>query len=140
MQPSLRTMSAAPQSPSALTGMVRRTPPESGADISSGSRSRDLDLAEEAIAPECGREIGAQDLHGHAPAVFEVLRQVDRSHATLADLTIDAVAHGQRGAEPVEVLAHSAPAATSRSAFWMSTSRGVCGRRTMTILPSAATS
>ena len=51
----------------------------------------------EALGAERGGQLGAQDLHRHLAVVLEVLGEVDRRHAALAELPFDAVAVGERG-------------------------------------------
>ena len=58
-----------------------------------------LDLAGEALGPECGGELGAEHLHGHLAVVPQVLRQVDRGHPPAPELALDDVAVGQGGLE-----------------------------------------
>ena len=55
----------------------------------------DLDLAQEALADR-GRKVWAQCLDRHRALMLEVTAQVDRRHATAADLAIDPVAAGKR--------------------------------------------
>ena len=66
----------------------------------------DLDLGQEPLAAEHGGELGVQHLDGDLAAVPQVLGEVDRGHAALADLALEAVPVGQRGLEPVEQLGH----------------------------------
>ncbi len=54
-----------------------------------------LDLAEEALAADDGRELGVEDLDGDLAAVLQVLGEVDRGHAALAELALDAIAVAQ---------------------------------------------
>ncbi len=54
-----------------------------------------LDLGEEALGADDGGEFRAQDLDGDGAIVLEVVGQVDRGHAPLAELALDAVAVGQ---------------------------------------------
>ena len=59
-----------------------------------------LDLAQEALGADDGGEFGAEDLDGDGAIVLEVVREVDRGHAALAELALDAVAVGQcRGSD-----------------------------------------
>ena len=58
-----------------------------------------LDFPEEALGAECGGELGAENLDGHLAMVLEVLGEVDRGHAALAELALDAVAITQCGSE-----------------------------------------
>jgi len=53
------------------------------------------DLGQEAFGAHHGRQLGLEDLEGHLPVVAQVLRQVHRGHAALAELALDAVAAGK---------------------------------------------
>ncbi len=55
-----------------------------------------LDLGQEALRPDDGRELGLQDFQRDLTLVAEVLGQVDRGHAALAELALDAVAALER--------------------------------------------
>ena len=61
----------------------------------------DADLGQEAFGAEDGGELGAEDLEGHLAVVLEVVGEVDRRHAALAELALDAVAVGDQGLQPV---------------------------------------
>jgi hypothetical protein len=67
---------------------------------------RDLDLAEKALSAERGGEVFAQDLNRDLAVVLQVMGQVDGGHATAAELTLDAVAIGQRTAQSLEEIRH----------------------------------
>ena len=66
----------------------------------------ELDLGQEALGPDHGRQLGPEDLKRHAPVVPDILGQVDRGHTPGADLPVKAVAVGQGGLEPAEELGH----------------------------------
>jgi len=53
---------------------------------------RRLDLGQEALGTDDGGELGLEHLQRDAAVVLLVARQVDRRHAALAELTLDAVA------------------------------------------------
>ena len=55
-----------------------------------------LDLAEEALGAERGGELGAEHLDGDLAVVLQVVGEVDRGHAALAELALDPVG-GRRG-------------------------------------------
>ena len=59
----------------------------------------DLDLGEEPLGAEHGGELGLEDLDGDLAVVLEVVGEIDRRHAALAELALDAVAVGQGGLE-----------------------------------------
>jgi hypothetical protein len=60
---------------------------------------RGLDFRDEALGAQHGGELGLEDLECHLAVVFQILGEIDRGHAALAELTLDAVAIGQSGAE-----------------------------------------
>ena len=66
----------------------------------------DLDLAGEPLGAERGGQLGAQDLHRHLAVVLQVLGEVHRRHAALAELALDAVAAGERGGQAFHSRAH----------------------------------
>ena len=55
-----------------------------------------VDLANEPPAAELGGELRAHDLHGHAAAVAQVAREVDRGHAAAPELALHLVRIAQR--------------------------------------------
>ena len=55
----------------------------------------DLDLLEEPLRADDRGQLGAQHLERHLAAVLEILGEVDRGHATRAQLPLDAVAIGE---------------------------------------------
>src|ERR1043166_4382260 len=60
---------------------------------------RRLDLTEETIAAECGREVRVQNLDGDVAIVLDVSREVHCRHAPHSELALDAVAACQCGVE-----------------------------------------
>ena len=60
------------------------------------------DLLEEPFRANDHGELGLQHLERDLPVVAEVLRQIHRGHAALAQLPLDPVAVGQRGGEPLD--------------------------------------
>lgn len=70
-----------------------------------------LDLAEEALGADHRREFGLQHLDGDLALVLEVLGEVDGGHASLPELTLDAVSVGEGGGEAIKRSAHLTPAA-----------------------------
>jgi hypothetical protein len=55
------------------------------------------DLREEALRPDYGGQLGLQDLERDLPVVLDVLGQIDRRHAALTELPLDAVLAVQCG-------------------------------------------
>ena len=55
--------------------------------------------AQEPVGAEDGGKLGLEDLERDLAVVLEVLGEVHRGHAALAELTLDAVAVGQGGDE-----------------------------------------
>ena len=62
---------------------------------------REPDLLQEPLGAEDRGQLRAQDLDGDLAVVLEVLRQVHRGHAALAQLPLDAVAVGEGGGERI---------------------------------------
>jgi len=58
-----------------------------------------FDLDEETLGPNDFRQLRFEDLEGHAAVVLDVLGQVDRGHAALAEFTCDGVATRQSGVQ-----------------------------------------
>jgi hypothetical protein len=52
----------------------------------------DLDLGQKAFSPDNRSQFRLQDLEGHFAVVLEVVGQVDRGHAALAQFTLDGIA------------------------------------------------
>src|SRR5439155_4402671 len=86
-----------------LAGVVQ------GEDMGMGEARRDLDLAQEALGTEGGRQFGTEHLDRDAAAVFQVLGQVDRRGAPVAELPVDRVTIGQGGLQTRENLSHVVP-------------------------------
>ena len=61
-------------------------------DVRMGEVRRDLDLAQEAIAPEALGDFRPQHLEGDPPPVPEVAREVHDGPSTVTDLPVDDVA------------------------------------------------
>ena len=53
-----------------------------------------LDLAQEPLGAEVCGKVRTQDLERHLAMVSQVHGEIDRSHAALTELTLDAVAVG----------------------------------------------
>ena len=58
-----------------------------------------FNLTEESFRTEGLGQVRVEDLHGHFAVVLEVLSEIDRSHPTRTDLTLDAVAVGKSSLE-----------------------------------------
>ena len=59
----------------------------------------DLDLFQETVCADHGRQFGAEDLEGDMPIVAYVVCEVDRRHAASAEQALDAIAAGEGGTE-----------------------------------------
>ena len=90
-------------------------------DVGMLQARRDVDLPQEPLGPEADREVRMQHLDCHRAAVPAVLGHVHRRHAPAADLPLDAVPAGQRGADAIRLLVHQLFAASSSSFFRAST-------------------
>ena len=73
-----------------------------------GERGGDLDFPEKPLGSDGGGDLVAQHLDGDGPVVPDVLGQVDRGHAPVAELPLDQVPAGQGGRNPQRV-AHPVP-------------------------------
>ena len=73
-------------------GLARVDQPEDVRVLEIGG---DLDLGQEALAAEDGGELGVEDLDRDLAAVLQVLGEIDRGHAALAQLAHEAIAVGQ---------------------------------------------
>ncbi len=63
---------------------------------------RYLDLAQEALRPDGGGQLGMQNLEGHLPAMLGVLREVDGRHPASPHLAINDIAPRQAHPKAVE--------------------------------------
>ena len=70
-------------------------------------RRRGLDLHHEPFGADDGGELGLEDLERHLAVVLQVLREVDRGHAALAQLPLDAVAVGEGGNKAGKRVRHA---------------------------------
>ena len=107
----------------------------------------DLDLAEEPVAAEDGRQLGLEHLDGDAAVVLQVLGEKDDRHPALAELALDAVAVAERRlscsrrsmVRPFRVLERMCPARSGRASerLWgPASSRGV--RRSLAVAAPSA--
>ena len=69
------------------------------------------DLAHEPVGPDHRGQLGAQDLDRDLAVVLEIVGEVDRGHAALAQLPLDAVAVGERSRKRRDSISHGAPVA-----------------------------
>ncbi len=74
----------------------------------------DLDLGQEPFGAEHGGQLGAKDLHRDLAVVLEILREVHRGHAALAQLALNAVAVTKGGGEAVGLETHRLASSTAR--------------------------
>ena len=75
-------------------------------DVGMLQRGGGLDFHHEPLGADDGGELRLQDLERHLAVVLEVLRQVHRGHAALAELPLDAVAVGEGGGEAGKRVSH----------------------------------
>jgi hypothetical protein len=61
-----------------------------------------LDLGQEALAADDGRELGLEHLYRDLPVVPQVSREIDLGHATFAELPLDVIATGQGRVQPLD--------------------------------------
>jgi hypothetical protein len=78
---------------SALTWLSRYlTGVEQAQDVGVLELGGEADLPEEALGAEDGRKVGPEHLHRNLPVMLEVTSEVHRGHATMTELSLDAVA------------------------------------------------
>ena len=71
-----------------------------------GETGGELDLAEEPVGADRGREVGPEDLEGDLAVVAEVLGQEHDGHAALAELALELVAPGETAFELLLQFVH----------------------------------
>jgi hypothetical protein len=76
-------------------------------DVRMGEVRSDLDLSQEAIAPEALGDVRPQHLERDPPAVPQVARQVDNSPTAVTDLPLDDVAALEGSTEAVGEVGQS---------------------------------
>ena len=74
-----------------------------------------LDLAEKPLGAELGGQARVQHLEGDRPPVSQVAREIDRGHASTAELSLDRVAVRQPALEPDEGIGQKATATPARA-------------------------
>ena len=84
-----------------VRGAVHLAAVDQAEDVRVLQRRDGLDLTQEALGADDGGQLGTQHLDGHLAPVLEVLGEVDRGHAALAQLALEAVAVGDQGLQPV---------------------------------------
>ena len=70
---------------------------------------RRLDLGEEPLGAHDGGQLGLEHLERDLPLVPEVFGQVDRGHAALAELALDAVAALEGRVQAGDGIGHGRP-------------------------------
>ena len=97
-----------------VRGAVHLPAVDQAEDVGVLQRRDGLDLTQEALGADDGGQLGAEDLDGDLAVVLEVLGEVDRGHAALAQLALEAVAVGEGGTQGVR-HAHGAPGGLERA-------------------------
>ena len=85
---------------------VRVTRVDQGEDMRMVEPRGDPDFGQEALRAEHGAELGAKDLDGDLSIVLEIVGEIDRGHAALTQLPLDAVAVGEGHLEATLKLGH----------------------------------
>ena len=75
-------------------------------DVRVGESGGELDLAEEPVGADRGREVRPEDLQGDLAVVAEVLGEEHDGHAALAELALEAVAAGETAFELLLQFVH----------------------------------
>jgi len=68
--------------------------------------SHEADFTYEPVRADFGGDIPPQDLHRDLPAVPNVVREVHRRHATLAEFSLDVVTARKSTAEGIQLIDH----------------------------------
>jgi len=68
--------------------------------------SDDLDLLQEPLGTECGRQLWMQDLESDLPVVLEVLCEEHHSHAATTYFTLNGVAIAKCSGETFQQVRH----------------------------------
>ena len=68
--------------------------------------SGDRNLAQEPLGAERLGQLGTQDLDSSLALVLQIVSEVDRGHAALTQLAIDAVSPDERGAQKRQGVFH----------------------------------
>ncbi len=71
-------------------------------DMGVGQVGGDFDFTEEPFWTERGSEVGPENLDRDLPVVAQVVGQVHRGHAAMAEFALDLVAACQRGSQVLE--------------------------------------
>jgi hypothetical protein len=75
---------------------------DEGEDVRVVEPRGELDLTEKPVSAEHRGQLRAQDFEGDVPVKLEVVCEVDGGHAALTQLTVEAVAIGERNPERVQ--------------------------------------
>ena len=65
---------------------------------------RGVDLGEEPLGADGGGEIGLEHLERHVAVVAEIPGQIDRGHAALTELALDAIAALEGGVQALNLI------------------------------------
>src|SRR2546426_3199280 len=77
---------------------------------------READLSEEPLGAEDGRKLRAEHLERDGAIVLEIAGEIDRGHATAAELALDRVTAREGGLKAADEIAHRGAAVTRASA------------------------
>ena len=80
---------------------VRRTRIKERQNMRVLQRRGGRDLLHESLSAKHRSEFGLQQLERDVPLVLDVLAEIDRGHAALTELALDAVATSERGVETI---------------------------------------
>jgi len=73
-------------------------------DVGVRETGGDLDLLQEPLGPEDGRELGMEDLDRHLAMVLQIICEIDGGHAPAAQLALGLVPPGKRRVQLVDHL------------------------------------
>src|SRR2546427_1078755 len=77
-----------------------------GEDMRMGEPSGDLDLAQEALGPDGGSKLRAQDLERNGPVMANVVGEIDRRHSPAAEFALDRVTPGEGDLKAGQLVCH----------------------------------
>ena len=100
------------EQPIGLAGIVERK------DVRMLEACGDANLREKPIGADGGGNLRLQNLDCHFPTMAQIVSEVDDSHASGADDSVDVVATGQGIPQALQVVDHWGSAARSRRTGW----------------------
>ena len=88
------------EQPVGVAGIIERQ------DVRMMQAGGDLDLTEEALGTQGGRQLGTEYFHGHLAVVLQILGEINQSHPPHAQLALEPIPVGERRGEAKEGVRH----------------------------------